>query len=301
MKLNPENLNINLRHLRALDAVAREGSFASAAKRLGIVPSALSELIRHLEETVGAALFDRNTRPPVMTPLALSFMAETAHLLADIDKAVTRLRQSAGLELGVLKIGASPSAISELVAPLLADFLAERPMVHCLVHDDVAETLAQMVIEGKLDIAVAGRALQSPDLAQHELMRDDFGLACRTDDMLARKRIKLDDLQDRVLIGLASQTGTQQLLEDSDLPRWLLNTRINAHSTIAQLCMVRAGVGLALLPQNAVNLFNDPKILFVPVSDLRLQRILFVLEPKKRGLSPLARAFVNKIKTFRVE
>ncbi|MNI59992.1 LysR substrate binding domain protein [compost metagenome] len=132
-------------------------------------------------------------------------------------------------------------------------------------------------------------------------MRDDFGLACRTDDMLARKRIKLDDLQDRVLIGLASQTGTQQLLEDSDLPRWLLNTRINAHSTIAQLCMVRAGVGLALLPQNAVNLFNDPKILFVPVSDLRLQRILFVLEPKKRGLSPLARAFVNKIKTFRVE
>jgi DNA-binding transcriptional LysR family regulator len=301
MKLNPENLNINLRHLRALDAVAREGSFAAAAKRLGIVPSALSELIRHLEETVGAALFDRNTRPPVMTPLALTFLSETAPLLVDIDKAVTRLRQSAGLELGVLKIGASPSAIPELVAPLLADFLAERPMVHCLVHDDIAETLAQMVIEGKLDIAVAGRALQSPDLAQLELMRDDFGLACRADDVLAGARVQLADLKDRVLIGLASQTGTQQLLADSDLPRWLLNTRINAHSTIAQLCMVRAGVGVALLPQNAVNLFNDPEILFAPISDFQLQRKLYILEPKKRGLSPLARAFVDKIRASRVE
>ncbi|WP_376781740.1 LysR family transcriptional regulator [Rhizobium rhizoryzae] len=301
MKLNPENLNINLRHLRALHAVAREGSFVAAAKRLGIVPSALSELVRHLEESVGAALFDRNTRPPSMTPLALTFLGETAPLLAEMDKAVTRLRQSAGLELGVLKIGASPSAISELVAPLLADFLSERPMVQCLVHDDIAETLAQMVIEGKLDIAVAGRALQSPDLAQHELMRDEFGLACRKDDVLAGARVQLADLEDRVIIGLASQTGTQQLLADSDLPRWLLNTRINAHSTIAQLCLVRAGVGVALLPRNAVNLFNDPEISFAPISDFQLQRRLYILTPKKRGLSPLARAFVDKIRAFRVD
>ncbi|WP_425644488.1 LysR family transcriptional regulator [Agrobacterium leguminum] len=301
MKLNPENLNINLRHLRALDAIAREGSFFAAAKRLGIVPSALSELVRHLEETVGAALFDRNTRPPSMTQLALTFLADTAPLLAEMDKAVVRLRQSASIEHGELKIGASPSAISEHVAPLLADFLAEKPMVRCLVYDDIAETLAQMVIEGKLDIAVAGRALHSQDLLQHELMRDDFGLACPVDDVLTRTRVKLDDLKDRVLIGLASQTGTQQLLVDSDLPRELLDTRIKAHSTIAQLCMVRAGIGLALLPQNAVNLFNDPKISFVPVSDFQLQRKLYILEPKNRGLSPLARAFADKIRASRVE
>lgn len=295
MKLNSENLHLNIRHLRALSAIEECGSFQDAAGKLGIVPSALSELISHLEEAVGAPLFDRRTRPPTMTPLARAFLQDSRPLLEGLDIAVTRLRQRAGLEMGSLFIGASPSAISTLVAPQLAIFLADKPEVRCVIHDDVAETLAQMVSEGRLDLAIAGRASHSSDLAQREILRDHIGLACRVDDPLATRAIGLNDLEGRSLIGLTSQAGTHQLLAASDLPPSLLQTRINAHSTIAQLCMIRAGLGIALLPRNAVMLFNDPEIVFVPIMDLHLQRTLYLIESKRRPLAPLAQAFRDQM------
>ena len=58
MKMIAEKQTINFRHLRALHAVAAEGSFSGAAESLGVVPSALSELMRQLEASVGAPLFD---------------------------------------------------------------------------------------------------------------------------------------------------------------------------------------------------------------------------------------------------
>lgn len=230
-----------------------------------------------------------------MTPLARTFLEDSRPLLGGLDIAVTRLRQRAGLEMGALLLGASPSAISTLVAPQLAIFLSDKPEVRCVIHDDVAETLAQMVAEGRLDLAVAGRAMQSSDLYQREILRDHFGLACRIDDPLTKKAVKLEDLEDRPLIGLTPQTGTHQLLAASDLPPVLMQTRINAHSTIGQLCMIRAGLGIALLPRNAVLLFNDPQITFVPVEDLHLQRTLYLIEPKRRALAPLAQAFRDQL------
>ena len=56
--------------------------------------------------------------------------------------------------------------------------------------------------------------------------------------------------------------------------------------------MVRAGLGIALLPRNAVTLFRDPQIAFVPLRGLDLWRTLYLLEPARRPLTEAARAFV---------
>lgn len=294
MKINSENLNVNLRHLRALHSIAREGTFSAAAASLGIVPSALSEIVRQLEAAIGAPLFDRATRPPAVTPLGRDFLRETEPLLEGMDRAVTRLRQSAGLEAGSLSIGASPSAISELIAPVLAGFLAGRPAIRCVLHDDIAERLAAMVSEGRLDLAIAGRAQHSPDLRQREIMRDPVGLVCAADHPLAvADAVSLRDISADMLIGLDPETGTQQLLAESGrIPRDFLSPVLRAHSTIAQLCMVRAGLGVALLPRNAAMLFRDPQISYRDLPDLDLWRVLYLLEPARRTPSPLARGFV---------
>lgn len=85
-------MNISLRHIRALHAIRAQGSFARAAQELGVVPSALTETIRHFEAEAGAPLFDRSQRPPVPTPLNLAFLQETAPLLEGLDLALDRLR-----------------------------------------------------------------------------------------------------------------------------------------------------------------------------------------------------------------
>lgn len=298
MKTSSANTNINLRHLRALHAIRAHGSFHRAAEELGVVPSALTETVRQLEEATGAVLFDRGRRPPAPTPLALTFLEETAPLMDGLDRAILRLQAGSGAGADSLAIGCTPSAISDLVAPALSRFRAAHPMVRVRVHDDIAEHLARLVVEGGLDLAVAGRALHSPDLRQTEIMRDPFGLACcAAHPLAARASVRLAEVDPGEVISLDPGTGTQQLLAVSAaVPAALRVGRIEAHSTIAQISMIRAGLGVALLPRNALMLFGDPSLRFVALDDLDLWRTLYLLVPTQRRISPLARAFVDTIR-----
>lgn len=291
-------MNITLRHIRALHAIWSHGTFARAAQEIGVVPSALTETIRHFEAEAGGALFDRTQRPPAPTALALTFLQETAPLVEGLDRAMLRLQAGGKAKGGLLTIGCTPSAISDLVAPVLAQMRRADPALHLRVHDDIAEHLARGVIEGDLDLAVAGRALHSDDLRQTEIWRDSFGLACpRNHPLAGRQSAGLHDIDPAEMIVLGPGTGTQQLLARCHaVPPALRNGAIEAHSTIAQLCMIRAGLGVALLPRNAVLLFGDPALCFVPLDDLELWRVLYLLVPTRRRLSAPARSFVETLK-----
>lgn len=296
MKINSENTNINLRHLRAVHAIWQLGSFVRAAEALGVVPSALTDAVRQLEEMAGHALFDRRLRPPRPTALGLQFLEETRPLVDGLDRALVRLREGARLAHGTLAIGASPSAISGMVAPALAAFRKAYPAVSITVHDDIAEKLAALVSDGVLDLAIAGRAAKSPDLSQVEIGSDPVGLACRVDHPLAERRqsIRLADIDAETLIHLDGNTGTAELLARHDaLPATFREGYLRTHSTVAQLCLVRAGVGVALLPREAVFLFNDPALAFVAIADLDLTRSLYLLQPARRTMSHVAERFLT--------
>src|SRR6478752_3639108 len=80
---------IEMRHLVALDAVAREGSFRRAATRLGYVQSAISHQIAALEGLIGKRLIERSrgTRPLALTPAGEILLAHTDALIARVRAA----------------------------------------------------------------------------------------------------------------------------------------------------------------------------------------------------------------------
>ncbi|MGE4324551.1 MAG: substrate-binding domain-containing protein [Pseudodonghicola sp.] len=161
--------------------------------------------------------------------------------------------EPARLQQGHLRIGATPSAISPLVAPAIGALRQLHPDLAISLHDDIAEILAGMVADGTLDIAVAGRARTSPDVIQTEIASDAFGLACHRDHPLARQAgpIRLADIDPREVIHPSPNTGTARLLSDAPLPDSIKFGGLQTRSTIAQLCLVRASVGIAILPLNA--------------------------------------------------
>nr|WP_319484338.1 LysR family transcriptional regulator [uncultured Cohaesibacter sp.] len=296
MKINSKNTNLNLRHLRAAHAIWEEGSFSLAAQRLGVVPSALSETIRQLEESAGLSLFDRKQRPPKPTELGLAFLEETRPLLDGFDRALLRLRESADLSRGSLAIGASPSAISGLLAPALSAFRKAYPGITITLYDEIAERLAQMVAHGKLDLAIAGRAGSSPELHQAEIRQDPFGLACHKDHPLAIAGgpARLGQIDPASLIHLDGDTGIARLLSGCEgLPVPMQQGGLYAHSTIGQLCLIRAGLGVALMPREAVLMMHDPLLAFVALSDFELTRSLYLLTPANRSLTNIAERFVD--------
>lgn len=299
MKLDSQNSNINLRHLRAIHTVWRVGSFAKAADDLGIVPSALSDIIRQIEDTAGGALFDRRTRPPVPTPLGTAFLKDTAHILEDMDQALRHLHDRARGLNGTLNIGASPSTITPLVAPTIAAFREAYPGFIVTLHDDVAEILSDKVRSGELDFAVAGRARSSPDLTQTKIGEDEFGLACHKNHPLAKRaQISLSDVARYPIIQLGSNAGSAVALDQCrQLPDSMRSSAIRCQSTIAQLCLLRAGVGVAILPQNAATLFRDQDIQFSLIQDFSLTREIYVLSSNRRELGKQVECLMGLIKS----
>lgn len=301
MKINSRNTNLNLRHLRVLHAIWAEGSFARAADRLGVVPSALTETIRQLEESAGMPLFDRRMRPPQLTEAGREFLEDTRPVLEALDHALERLQESASLGRGRLALGASPSTIGDLVAPALRCFRANHPAIAVRLHDGPAEELARMVVNGELDLAVAGYASSSPFLEIREIARDPFGLVVPVDHPLARlnRPPRLAEIDPATLIHLDEGTGTARLLADApDLPPALKNGTLHVASTFGQLCLIRAGMGVGLLPQRAALLFDDPRLVFLNVADLRLQRRISLIWPAGRALSHVAARFMTVCKAL---
>lgn len=289
-------MNISLRHLRALHAIQDEGSFARAAERLGVVPSALSETIRQLEEAVGLPLFDRRMRPPQITPAGRDFLAETAPVLKDMARAMARMQDRARLGSGRLSIGASPSAIRDLLAPALRVFRRDHPRVELIVHDGPADQLAHEVAEGMLDLAIAGHSGDTPLLHHHPIEQDPFGLAVPQGHPLTRlgRAPGLEEIDPDSLIHLEGMTGTSRLLAGcADLPEAFRTGPVRVQSTFGQLCLIRSGVGIGLLPRKAVLLFDDPGIVYLPVRGLALNRTISLIWPARQAMSHLSTRFIE--------
>src|SRR3954470_13497631 len=81
--------------LGLLQAVAEAGSFAAAARELGLVPSAVTYRIRQIEDALDVLLFDRSSRQARLTDAGTELLREGARLLQEIDAVANRVRRVA--------------------------------------------------------------------------------------------------------------------------------------------------------------------------------------------------------------
>jgi DNA-binding transcriptional LysR family regulator len=93
--MTPRQLALTPEALSMVDAIARTGSFAAAARELGKVPSALTYSVRQLEEALDVLLFDRSSRQAQFTAAGLELLGEGRRLLAQMDSVAHRVRRVA--------------------------------------------------------------------------------------------------------------------------------------------------------------------------------------------------------------
>ena len=122
------NVAVELRHLRYFIAVAEELHFGRAARRLFLSQPSLSSQIRHLEEEVGARLFERTTREVRLTDAGEVLLDRARALVGGVEDALTAARSAAGVLKGGLDLRSSHGA-EHVVESVLARFRAAHPDV----------------------------------------------------------------------------------------------------------------------------------------------------------------------------
>jgi DNA-binding transcriptional LysR family regulator len=128
--------------LKAFAAIAEQGNFTRAARKIGVSPSALSQTIRDLEARLGVRLFNRTTRSVAPTEAGKRLLARIRPLFLEFDNALDEVGNLRDTPAGTLRICADPMAMTHLVQPILPHFQTLYPDIALdLSGDDTVDDI----------------------------------------------------------------------------------------------------------------------------------------------------------------
>jgi DNA-binding transcriptional LysR family regulator len=258
-------IGLQTRHLEALVAIAAEGSFSGAARRLGYTPSAVSQQIAALERIVGQRLIDRSaTDGARLTRAGALLYTHAESIIAAIHAAEADL--VAAREESAFRIGAVRTVAQRLFPPTLRRFrqrYPDKPLE--LLERASSGELLEFVECGVVDAAfVSLPAANGARFDVRPVFADAFVLAVPTDSALAgvRRPIALRDVHALPVIGFDVELAGAGTNGDG---RWPWITHLPHADFRTLIALVRAGLGAALVPAFAIA--DELTIVGIPIAD----------------------------------
>src|ERR1700722_10586753 len=260
-------MDLELRHLRCLVAIADAGTFSDAAISLGVSQAAVSRNVQALEKVLGVRLLHRTSRPVAPTTAGVRGTAQARQLLAAADNLVAE----ATTGHAVLRVGHPWSAMGRHTREFQRRWAAAQRStdLHLVRVNSPTAGLA----EGMCDIAVLRTAVPSGryDGAVVGLERRYCVLAA--DDPWARRRsVRLGELAERtVVIDTRTGTTTADLWPPGRRPR-LRDTR----DIDDWLAVIAAGDAVGVTPEATTAQYRRVGIVFRPLRDAPQVPVLMI-------------------------
>jgi molybdate transport repressor ModE-like protein len=285
---------LEVRHLQALRAIAREGSFGRAALELGYTQSAISQQIAALERIVGHQLVDR---PKGRAPVSLTEAGRVVlrHGESIIEQAqATRADLDALRRGSTLRVGTFQSTSMRLVPGAVAALAARMPEAKVQLREAQGDhELLRLVEAGELDLTFCVLPPLHGPFVTAKLLDDPVALVVAADHPLAgRRRIEPADLDGLALVGFHNCRHEQRveahLTALRIAPRYV--TRLDDNGAIQG--MAAAGIGAALMPRMTIDA-ADARVRVIELGDMVPPRVLGIAWHRERALSPSAAAFVE--------
>jgi DNA-binding transcriptional LysR family regulator len=293
---------VDLKALRALIAVADNGSFRAAAKSLGYTQSAISHQIAALERSLGASMF---TRPGGRGAISLTAPGDAVYrrarrVLGEIETLRADVAATQRGERQTLRIGVFQTATTELLPGALRALREERPDVEVVLTEirDSATTFDRLA-SGQLDLAFMVNP--EPDERVHSmpLLDDAWGILTRRDSELTAAESPSFDLLDGVdVVAWTRRWRTQIELEEAwrrrgIAPRVVYRTDDN----LALQRLVAAGYGHACVDRLGAAGAVEPSLTWVAPKEILIPRTIALCHPRHRDPSGSALRLMDAIRT----
>jgi DNA-binding transcriptional LysR family regulator len=140
--------------LALVQAVAEAGSFAAAARELGLVPSAVTYRVRQIEDALDVLLFDRSSRQARLTAAGKELLREGQRLLLEIDAVATRVKRVAKGWEAQLTIAVDTVISSGTVMELAETFFGLAPTTRLRLRDESLSGTLEALTSGQADLAL---------------------------------------------------------------------------------------------------------------------------------------------------
>lgn len=297
--------NVSIKQLRAFLAVARTASFTDAAVELNVTPSALSLLVKGLEEELGFRLLDRTTRRVTVSQAGQQFQAMAKSVIDGLEAVIRSAAEVASVQRGVVRVGGTEIIACTLIAPAIAAYEKVRPTVDVKLVDAAIGSMLGMLRNGEMEFLIGpastGILNIDADVAVSPLFVSPFAVYCPKAHPLARRStLGWSELARYSLIAHSfdfSSSLVPRLQEHSDTQDF--DRELNAFLTARQVTniftgfsLASAGLGVMLAPRYLTTLARRFGLSGPALTRPSLKRVIAVYTRKNHALSPGAEDFL---------
>ncbi len=270
--------------------VVQAGSFAAAARLLGMPTTTVSARIARLEERLGVTLIQRSTRRMHVTEAGEAYFAHCVQALDALEAGESQLAASGGEPSGLLRITAPSDIASTVLPPLCERFLATYPRADI----DLVVTNRQVDLIGEgVDLAVRAGPMRDSTMLSRKFVSGVLGLWAAA-SYLERSGTPttLAELAEHQIIGFSRMPESFKLIAGNEQFTVPSRTRIRADDMQTIRTFVLRGAGIGLLPDfNAVTP-GTPLVRVLPQFNTEPGNVFFVY-PAQRFLTVNVRAFMD--------
>ena len=243
---------LTLKQFRYFEALARHGHFRHAAESCAISQPALSMQIRELEDSLGAALFERSARQVRITGFGEQFALRVREILRSVDELEDLARATRDRLAGRIRIGVIPTIAPYLLPAIIGNLTREFPGIDIHVRETLTQKLIDELAEGRLDTAIVALPVSEPSLTEIALFEEDFVLVRPGKDE-GKPVPNAEDLsQMKLLLLEEGHCFRDQALSFCNIQPEQPRDGLDASTLSTLVQMVSAGIGVTVIPEMAV-------------------------------------------------
>jgi DNA-binding transcriptional LysR family regulator len=243
-------MSFNIRQIRYFVAAAEAGKIVAAASAVGISPSAITEAIQDLEETVGTRLVTRHRGGIKVTYDGYVFLQHCRNVLSALSAATVAVGAHRKRVEGELTIGVTITVAGYFLAAPLARFRRSFPDVKVLVRELDRSVIEKQLVSGQLDLGIllVSNLKHVQDLATETLAKSRRRLWTSTNHpLLAKPKVTLRDIAKEPYIQLTIDEAAKTTLSYWSKHNLAPDVVFRTDSVEAVRSLVATGAGVTIL------------------------------------------------------
>ena len=282
-----------LRRVREAPGLLKLGTLAGHA----LSEKGLGEVVRAMEEEIGAALLTRSRQGVVPTPAGQTLLKHARLMLEQSARLREDLGAFAGGLSGEVRLLANTNASTEFLPEALGRFLADNPKVRVDLEERLSDEIVGLIAEGVGDIGIVAGTVDVGGLETFPFRSDRFVVVAQKGHPLAaHARVAFAQVLAFDLVGLERTSAIQRFLADKAARLGSgLNLRVQLRSFDAVCRLVEAGVGVGVVPQSTAARVAQP-LSVIELEDDWAVRDLTLCVRRFADLRPYAQDLVTSLR-----
>lgn len=288
---------MDIKQLRYLVAVVKEGGFSGAAAKLHLSQPSLSKAIRTLEEQIGFQLLERTTKRVDLTESGRVFYERALHILSEMDIFEKEVNEVKVAGSGEVRLGMIES-VKNWIPNVLGWYREEYPDMHVVLKEVLGRNdIERALRDYAVHICLTNEFIDEPDIVTAPLYKEKLVLVLNAGHPLAnRDNVDLKHLADEPFIitsrGFQTRVNINEAFKEANIS---MDICYDADRFETILTLVEAGIGISIIPRNYLGKVVPDNLAIRELDSPNLERTVYLAYVKNRYRPPAIEALLQRM------